>query len=129
MSRLDNLGDKAGSNGFDKNPQNARKGGRKVSVRKQLEELLEKEGRVKIEAKQVISIEEDGSVIIKLPTEMQLAMKLSQLAMGNKSNNIKAIQMIIEQIDGKPRQPLDIDGGVITVYKKPMEIEDRSGKK
>ena len=37
------------------------KGGRKPSIRRQLNELLEQDGKVKINAKQVISIEEDGS--------------------------------------------------------------------
>ena len=39
---------------------------------------------------------------------MQLAMKLQQWALSKKGNDsIKAIQMIMEQIDGKPTQPID----------------------
>ena len=81
------------------------KGGRKPSIKKQLKELLLQDGQVKIESKQVVGIEEDGSVIIKLPTEMQLAMKLKQLAMsGKNATTLNAIKTIMEQLDGKPNQ-------------------------
>lgn len=94
------------------------KGGRRPSIRNQLKELLEKDGKVKINAKQVISIEGDGSVIIKLPTEMQLAMKLQQWALSKRGNDsIKAIQMIMEQIDGKPLQEIKQEGDVTISFK------------
>lgn len=113
-----NVGVKFGSG------QDPTKGGRKPSIRRQLNELLEQDGKVKINAKQVISIEEDGSVIIKLPTEMQLAMKLQQWALSKKGNDsIKAIQMIMEQIDGKPTQPIDQNLSV----EKPIIISLGSG--
>ena len=87
--------------------QDPTKGGRKPSIKKQLKELLLQDGQVKIESKQVVSIEEDGSVIIKLPTEMQLAMKLKQLAMSGKNGTtLNAIKTIMEQLDGKPNQQL-----------------------
>jgi len=95
--------------GFKENPQNINKKGRTVSIRKQLKELLATKGKLKIPKENIISIEEDGSVIIKMPTEMQLAMKLKQIAMSGKNNNtLKAIQMIMEQIDGKPKQAVDL---------------------
>ena len=82
--------------------------GRKPSIKKQLLELMESEGKLIIEAKNVININEDGSIIIKVPTEMQLAMKLKQWAMSKRgTDSIKAIQMIMEQIDGKPKQEID----------------------
>ena len=84
------------------------KGGRKPSIRKQLQELLAEEGEIVIPANQVIAINNDGSATIKLPTEMQLAMKLKSWAMSKRgADSIKAIQMIMEQIDGKPMQPID----------------------
>ena len=84
------------------------KGGRKPSIRKQLEELLEKDGKITIPAKQVSKIDEDGNVTIVLPTQMQMAMKLASWAMSNRGqDSIKAIQMIMEQIDGKPKQTID----------------------
>ena len=83
--------------------------GRKPSIKKQLLELMESEGKLKIEAKNVININDDGSIIIKLPTEMQIAMKLKQWAMSKRgTDSIKAIQMIMEQIDGKPKQESDV---------------------
>ena len=82
------------------------KGGRPVSIRAQLKDLLEAEGNVTMPASQVVKINDDGSVILKLPTQMQMAMKLSSWAMSKKGNDsLKAIQMIMEQIDGKPVQP------------------------
>ncbi len=84
------------------------KGGRPVSIRNQLKDLLEAEGNVTMPANQVVSINDDGSVTLKLPTQMQLAMKLSSWAMSKKGNDsLKAIQMIMEQIDGKPKQEID----------------------
>jgi len=84
------------------------KGGRPVSIRAQLKDLLEAEGNVMMPANQVVKVNEDGSVVLKLPTQMQLAMKLSSWAMSKKGNDsLKAIQMIMEQIDGKPNQTFD----------------------
>jgi|AntAceMinimDraft_6_1070360.scaffolds.fasta_scaffold07654_3 hypothetical protein len=90
---------------FPKN--NPTKGGRPVSIRNQLKDLLEAEGNVTMPANQVVKINEDGSVVLKLPTQMQLAMKLSSWAMSKKGNDsLKAIQMIMEQVDGKPNQEI-----------------------
>lgn len=85
------------------------KGGRKPSIKKQLFELLESGGQLLIKAKDVVSTNDVGDVIIKVPTQMQIAMKLKQWAMSKKGNDsIKAIQMIMEQVDGKPKQSLDV---------------------
>lgn len=94
---------------FDKMPQNINREGRPVSIRTQLKDLLEAEGHVTMPANQVIKINEDGSVILKLPTQMQLAMKLQSWAMSKRGNDsLKAIQMIMEQIDGKPTQEIKL---------------------
>jgi len=88
--------------------QDPTKGGRKPSIRKQLSELLEKDGKITIPAKQIAKVNDDGSVTIVLPTQMQMAMKLVSWAMQNKgSESLKAIQMIMEQIDGKPKQEIE----------------------
>ena len=85
------------------------KGGRPISIRNQLKDLLEAEGNVTMPANQVVKINDDGSVVLKLPTQMQLAMKLSSWAMSKKGNDsLKAIQMIMEQVDGKPKQEIEI---------------------
>lgn len=87
------------------------KGGRKPSIKKQLLQLLSAEGHLKIEAANVISVADDGSVVIKVPTEMQVGMKLMQWAMSRRGNDsMKAIQMIMEQIDGKPKNTHEITG-------------------
>lgn len=89
--------------------QDPTKGGRPISIRAQLKDLLEAEGNVTMPANQVVKINDDGSVILKLPTQMQLAMKLSSWAMSKRGNDsLKAIQMIMDSIDGKAVQPIEV---------------------
>jgi hypothetical protein len=93
--------DPKGGNTFSSTNQ-PKNNGRKPSIKKQLYELLEKDGKFIVSSKNVIKIEDCGDVIVKIPTEMQLALKLFKIAMEGKSHTtLKAIQMIIEQIDGK----------------------------
>lgn len=105
---IENFGDKINSSGLDKNPENINRNGRPVSIKNQLKDLLESEGNLTITANQVVQIKDNGDVIIKVPTQMQMAMKLSSWAMSKKGNDsLKALQMIMEQIDGKPTQPIE----------------------
>ena len=84
------------------------KGGRKPSIRKQLAELMQQNGKITIPAKQIVTVNDDGSVTMVLPTQMQLAMKLTSWAMSSKGgDSIKSIQMIMEQMDGKPKQEVE----------------------
>ena len=107
MGKEKNFGNKINTAGFDINPQNI--GNRKPSIKKQLKDLMEAEGNLTIPSNQVINVNDDGSVVIKMPTEMQIAMKLQSWAMSRKGNDsLKAIQMIMEQIDGKPKETKDI---------------------
>lgn len=86
------------------------KGGRKPSIRKQLVELMEQDGKITIPSKQIVTVNDDGSVTMILPTQMQLAMKLTSWAMSSKGgDSIKSIQMIMEQMDGKPKQEIDVN--------------------
>tara|TARA_R110000772_G_scaffold192981_1_gene303875 strand:+ start:1055 stop:1471 length:417 start_codon:yes stop_codon:yes gene_type:complete len=95
----------ANTNGFDKNKQNINRDGRPVSIRNQIKELLENEGNLTIQTNQIIKTNEDGSVVVKVPTQTQIALKLQGWAMSKKGHDsLKAIQMIMEQIDGKPLQ-------------------------
>ena len=88
--------------------QDPTKGGRPVSIKNQLKDLLESEGNLTITANQVVQIKDSGDIVIKVPTQMQMAMKLSSWAMSKKGNDsLKALQMIMEQIDGKPTQPIE----------------------
>jgi len=118
----------ANTNGFDKNPQNINKKGQPVSIRAQLKDLLEADGNVTIPASQVIKVHDDGSVTLKLPTQMQLAMKLSSWAMSKKgTDSLKAIQMIMETIDGKPDQSVDhTTGGEKLINKMEVIFKDFS---
>ena len=105
---IENFGDKINTNGFDKRPEDSLKGGRKPSIKNQLIDILESEGNLTIVANQVVQIKDNGDVVIKVPTQMQMAMKLSSWAMSKKGNDsLKALQMIMEQIDGKPTQPIE----------------------
>jgi len=106
---IENLGDKANTNGFDKNPDNAKLGGRKPSIKKQIIELMTAEGAYMIEKKNVIKVYKNGNVKVKIPTQMQIAMKLNEWAMSKKGNDsIRAIQLIMDHIDGKGVQPIDL---------------------
>ena len=105
---IENFGNKINSSGLDKNPENINRNGRPVSIKAQLKDILESEGNLTITANQVVQIKDSGDVVIKVPTQMQMAMKLSSWAMSKKGNDsLKALQMIMEQIDGKPTQPIE----------------------
>ncbi|VBB48201.1 conserved hypothetical protein [uncultured Paludibacter sp.] len=106
---IENFRDKKNTNGFDKNPQNINTNGRPASIRNELKELIERDGEITIPAFQVRRINEDGSVVLNLPTQEQLAMKLIDWAVSKKGNDsLKAIQMIMEQIDGRPEQKIEL---------------------
>ena len=102
---IENFGDKVNTNGLDKNKDNINREGRPVSIRGQIKGLLENDGNLTIPTSQIIKTNEDGSVVVKVPTQTQIALKLQGWAMSKKGNDsLKAIQMIMEQIDGKPLQ-------------------------
>lgn len=122
------LEDKANTNGFDKNPQNINRTGQNVSIKRQLKDLLESDGNITFPAKQVIKVNDDGSVTLKLPTQMQLAMKLSSWAMSKKGNDsLKAIQIIMEYIDGKPNQNIELNNSV-TITKDYEKVKNELGE-
>ncbi len=80
------------------------------SLKKQIQEILIADGQMKIDAKNVISVHEDGSVEIRLPKKEMVAMKLFQWAMSNRpAASIRAIELMFNYIDGKPHQSIDID--------------------
>lgn len=107
--KLDNFKGKRGINGLAENPQNINKKGRPVSIRNEIKTLLEKDGSTRIPANQVINVNEDGSVDIKIPTKVMVAMRLlGWVGNRNGHHSLKAIQMAMEQIDGKPLQEVEI---------------------
>ena len=103
------ISDEDRTGGFDKNPQNINRKGRPPSIRNTLRELLQGDGKLVVPALNVIEKKEDGSVVIMVPDEKKIALKLKQLAMSGKGMvTLRAIQMIMEQLDGKPHQTTDV---------------------
>ena len=95
--------------GFHVNPQNINRKGQQLSIRNQLREILKMDGSMRIEKKHVIAINEDGSVEILMPKKDMVAMKLMQWALSNKGpDSIKAIQLVMEHLEGRPHQSLNI---------------------
>ena len=102
--------------GFDKNPQNINRKGRpkKVSLRNAVQEILNKDGKVKYEGKQVVDagMSESGEyyAVLKLPKEEHLALRFVGIAMSkNESNALRALQHLEYSFDGKPDQRIEID--------------------
>ena len=61
--------------------------------------------------------------IFKLPTQKALANKLLKMAMQTNVTGLKAIQMIMEQLDGKPHQSIALE----TKHPTKIEIINKSG--
>lgn len=113
------------------NPKPFKKGqsgnpkGQPPSIRRQLKELMQAEGVLIIPADQVIEVNEDGSVSVQVSTQLMLAQKLEQWAASNNgSESLKAIQMIMEQIDGKP----PISGDLNIINQQPVQLTDKQFK-
>lgn len=110
MDILDNFKGKQNSNGFAKNSQNINYKGPPISIKNQLKEILKANGKLTIKAKDVVRTEKNGDVIIKVCTEMKIALRLTEIAMGKAdSTTIKAIQIILDRFDGMPRQTIEFD--------------------
>jgi len=104
MSKTDNFKGKGNTNGLKQNPQNINRAGAQLSMRTALKKMLEKGGELTIPADQVLSINDDGSVKVELPTRDKLLMKLSSWAMGNNTAGIRALIHLFEQDAGKAHQ-------------------------
>lgn len=92
--------------GFDKYPEHINKKGAGVSIKKQLKELLLKQGELTIPKKDFIK-ETETAYIFKIATQESLALKMLNIAMSKTSNNLKAIQLILETFDGKAKQEIE----------------------
>jgi hypothetical protein len=106
---------KDNTNGFQKNPENINRSGanRKVSIKGELEKILQSDGSVTYSGDQIQEIGEENGVQfvkIKAPTQEVLANKMLTIAMGkpDKTNTLRAIIELLEQFDGKSNQPIDI---------------------
>ena len=86
--------------------------GAPISIRNQIREILAMDGKMHIKEEHVISQNDDGSVYIIMPKKDMVAMKVMQLAMtGSGSTTIRALQLIIEHLEGKPHQSASVDLG------------------
>lgn len=86
--------------------------GRKPSIRKALNKMLEADGSFEIPLSQVLEFKEntegqkDGYIRIAIPRKEAVAMKLMKLAMNG---DMQAIKLLIEQIDGRASQRIELD--------------------
>ena len=103
-------------------------GGRKPSIKNALKRLLKADGKLLIPKAQVIKINDDGGVVIKIPTDEGLALKLISIASSNSNRALDAIKLGMEQLDGKPRQSFDFDYKEVkpleTVRLDPRKVKD-----
>lgn len=83
--------------------------GRKISIKKHIRQLLEADGKLKIPKDQVIQVHKDGSVTIEVPTQVKVAYSLIQQAIDTK-NGTAAIKLLLEHIDGLPKQTHAFEG-------------------
>lgn len=111
-----NIGEEGKATQFssENQPANA---GRKPSLKKQLAKVGLSDGWLTFPKKDVQFVtkkekDKEGNAIeveyvkIKVPKEEALALKLFQIGMSNKSNNIQAIKTYLETFDGKATQPI-----------------------
>lgn len=84
---------------------------RGVSIKNEVRKFLEVNGRYRIEAKDVIEINEDGSVDVRMTKKEAIAKKILKIASkGSNSTTLNAIKMLIEHFDGKPIQTTKLMG-------------------
>ena len=120
MGLEERFGDKLRTNGFDKRPNDARLSkGRPVSIKKQLQDLLLKDGELPIPVNQLVR-QTETHYIFKLPTQQALALKLVNKAMSRGANGFNALKLMLETFDGKAKQSLDanLSGGVTIAPKE-----------
>lgn len=126
MSRKDNFKGKDGTNGFDKRPGDAAKyGGRKPSIKTQLQKVLDSDGTFTIKAKRVIEVKKNGDVVIEVPKAEMIALKLTDWVINGKgSESIRAINMMIEHLEGKAKQEhvIEIENNEVDISKMSPEL-------
>lgn len=95
--------------GDPRNPANVagKKGGRKPSLKKQLEKVALSDGWLTFDIKDVQILE--NSIKVKVPKEEAMALKMFQIAMGKNPNAaMNAIKLYLETFDGKANQNIRI---------------------
>ena len=112
MGQEDNFGDKINSNGFDKRPEDATKGGRPISFKKIAADQLGEDGEFLISKDSFIEEVTRDKItyfVFKIPKVQQLTFRLLTLAMSNKKDSFNALKFLIEMFDGKAKQSVDIE--------------------
>ena len=113
---IENFGDKTNTNGFDKNPNNINKSGRPFSFKRTYKEILEgSDSVIWVDAKNVVrrNINMEGGTVEQIgitfsPVE-KLLLRLNELASSsNDRTAFNAIKFIWEQMDGKPKQSVQV---------------------
>lgn len=128
------------NNGFDKRPADAKKGGRPKGVKNGLIEILNSEKKLVIKATNVSKIHSNGDVTLNVPEVDEIALRLVELTRSKQgSTAISAIKLIMEHLDGKPKQalafemvqpePFDIMGPAAEQYKKGYDRGYEDAKK
>ena len=121
---------KANTKGFKQNPHNA---GRSRSFANQLKDAIDEEGGIRFKPDAIKSYHPKTGVVIKIPTTDALVTRLISLAMSSdKKTSIKALEMIIDRIEGKPRQQLAFEQVVIPkklpISLRPTELCKKCGQ-
>jgi len=101
--------------GFDKHPENINRKGQPISIKRQLKELLAKDGELPIAKEQFLRMAEKNGkeyYVFKIPTQMAMAIRLTSMAMGKNNNAFQALKLVQEMFDGKSNQPIEHGGEV-----------------
>ncbi len=95
---IENFGNKRNSNGFDKRPEDAKLGGRKPSINKELQQFANGTGWLEFKKSEVVI--EENSIKVPMPNKVQLIWRLLNIAMtGNGTHAVRAIQLVMDKID------------------------------
>lgn len=102
---------------FDKHPEYINKKGRPISIKKQIRELLQKDGEIAI-PKKALKRETPEAFIFKVPTQQAIALKYITAAMGKSNVSFRVIEKLIEIFDGKSVQPVALEKSIFDGYDK-----------
>ena len=115
MSKHDNFGDKANTNGFDKNPDNINRNGAPVSFRSRFKEMIKtEESVIWVNEDQVeIKTDDQGKVIYGVKFHGEDAIVASIMSIAKSKKNLRvaldALKFLWEQVDGKAVQAVDLN--------------------
>ena len=107
--------------GFKQNPQNINRRGRPPGLNEQLKTaVLEGNGTYRVSKAKIVKTTKNF-IDIKVPTRDQIILRLLEMVeIGTNNEALKAIEVTMDRLEGKPRQTLEIDH---TKDVKPLGIE------